>query len=511
MRTPFVFEEADERVTEKLAAFLALFLTPGDLVALHGELGAGKTTFARALIRAVLDDPRHEVPSPSFSLAQGYEEGRLALTHFDFYRLGGADELDELGLDEALESGVALIEWPERAGDALPSERLDIAFGDGPKRGTRRIALEGTGAWEKRLERLDAMMAFCAASSWRDARPSFLQGDASTRAYARLHRDGETAILMDSPSQSDGPPVRDGKPYSQLVHLAEDVRPFVAVAQALERAGLSVPSIIAHDLERGFLITGDLGNRVYDGEPGEAPSLEQLYRSACDVLVRLKPHVPRAPLPLPDGSSHTVPDFDLEAFLVEAELLLDWFYEAVHGAAPDEKVRASFTHLFTDLYAAVEGRDAAWILRDYHSPNLLWLPEREGVERVGVIDFQDAMRGHAAYDLVSLLQDARRDIPVALEADLYAYYCEARARADSGFDAEGFCAAYAVLGAQRNSKILGIFARLAKRDGKHGYLAHIPRVSSYLERDLAHPALAGLRAWFAEHLPAELRERARSF
>ena len=506
MNASTVFDEADERETEKLAAFLALFLKSGDLVALCGELGVGKTTFARALIRAVLDDPAYEVPSPSFSLAQAYVGGRLTLTHFDFYRLGGADELDELGLDEALAEGVAIVEWPERAGEALPAERLEITFDDGPRRATRRIALSGSDMWLARLERLKAMMAFCAASPWRDARPVFLQGDASTRAYARLHRDGETAILMDSPPQPDGPPVRDGKPYSQLVHLAEDVRPFVAVAQALERAGLSVPAIIAHDLEHGFLITGDLGNRVYDREAGTAPPLEELYRAACDVLVQLKPHAPHEPLPLPDGSSHTVPDFDLRAFLVEAELLLDWFYEAVHGAAPGGDVRTAFTGLFTDLYATIEGRETAWLLRDYHSPNLLWLPERKGVKRVGVIDFQDAMKGHAAYDLVSLLQDARRDIPAELEADLFADYCEARARADSGFDAGGFAATYAVLGAQRNSKIMGIFARLAKRDGKHGYLAHIPRVSAYLERNLGHPVLDELRAWFAMHLPAELRE-----
>ena len=148
------------------------------------------------------------------------------------------------------------------------------------------------------------------------------------------------------------------------------------------------------------------------------------------------------------------------------------------------------------------------MLRDYHSPNLLWLPEREGLARVGVIDFQDALKGHAAYDLVSLSQDARRDIPGDLEGRLYAHYCEARAQRDSAFEQDAFGAAYAALGAQRNSKILGIFARLAKRDGKHDYLAHIPRVSAYMERNLAHPALKSLRAWFDAHLPEVMRTKA---
>lgn len=505
MSADHLIDEADETAVARLADFLSIVLRPGDVVALSGELGAGKTIFARALIRAVLADPDHDVPSPSFSLVQNYEGGRLPLAHLDFYRLKGSDELEELGLFDALNDGAALIEWPERAADALPFDRLEIAFGDGAGPQTRRITLSGHGAWDERCARLVSLMVFCTASTWSDARPVFLQGDASTRSYARLHRNGETAILMNSPPTPDGPPIRGGKPYSALVHLAEDVRPFVAVAWALEKAGVSVPSIIEHDLEQGFLLTIDLGDRVYTSEAGEEPALEELYKAAADVLVHLKQYPPVESLPLPDGTVHSVPPFDFEAFLVEAELLLDWFYPAVHGTGADAKVREAYLASFRQLYASVDGKDPAWVLRDYHSPNLMWLPQNEGMARVGVIDFQDAMLGHAAYDVVSLLQDARRDIPAKLEAVLYDHYCEARSGADSKFDASAFAAAYAVFGAQRNSKILGIFARLAKRDGKHGYLAHIPRVSRYLERDLAHPSLAGLRAWFDEHLPPDSR------
>jgi aminoglycoside/choline kinase family phosphotransferase len=147
-------------------------------------------------------------------------------------------------------------------------------------------------------------------------------------------------------------------------------------------------------------------------------------------------------------------------------------------------------------------------LRDYHSPNLLWLPEREGLKRVGIIDTQDCLMGHPAYDLASMLQDARVDIDFGFADDLYAEYCGLRSR-DPSFDRAAFDVAYAILGAQRATKILGIFARLSKRDGKHGYLRHIPRVSRYLERNLAHPRLAGLKAWFDRHLPAVQRERQR--
>ncbi len=187
--------------------------------------------------------------------------------------------------------------------------------------------------------------------------------------------------------------------------------------------------------------------------------------------------------------------------------MLDWFYPAVHGHAAGDDARNTYLDTLRPLLGSVIGQDEDWVLRDYHSPNLLWLPDLEGIAQVGVIDFQDALVGHAAYDLVALLQDARRDIPEDLEGRLFAHYCRARARTEAGFDLASFSAAYAVLGAQRNCKILGIFTRLAKRDGKHDYLAHIPRVSGYLERNLAHPRLEQLRAWFGKNLPADLRAK----
>ena len=302
--------------------------------------------------------------------------------------------------------------------------------------------------------------------------------------------------------------MRDGKSYSALVHLAEDVKPFVAVANALDEAGFSVPRILAHDLENGFLICEDLGDRVFSCEPGEDPPLEELYRAAVDVLAALRVSPPETVLPLPGGGGHELPELDGDVLEIEAELLLDWFYPAVHGRTCPVTAHADFLGALREPFAAIEVSDDGWVLRDYHSPNLLWLPEREGRMRVGVIDFQDALKGHAAYDLVSLLQDARRDIADDLEGRLYAHYCDTRMRGDSEFDGQAFGAAYAVLGAQRNSKILGIFARLAKRDGKHGYLAHIPRVSAYLERNLAHRDLGRLRAWFDAHLPGDVRTKA---
>ena len=189
------------------------------------------------------------------------------------------------------------------------------------------------------------------------------------------------------------------------------------------------------------------------------------------------------------------------------ELLIDWYWQAVHGGPAPADARAEFLALWDAPFAMLGALPPAWVLRDYHSPNLLWLPERESVARVGIIDFQDAMRGPPAYDLVSLLQDARVDVPPDLEAHLLDHYCAGAGARQTGFDRDAFAFAYAALGAQRDTKILGIFARLAKRDGKPHYMRHNSRLWRYLERDLAHPQLSALKSWYDRHLPADARTR----
>jgi aminoglycoside/choline kinase family phosphotransferase len=312
---------------------------------------------------------------------------------------------------------------------------------------------------------------------------------------------GRNAILMNSPRQPDGPPIRDGKPYSALVHLAEDVTPFVAVASALRERGLSAPAVYAFDLDEGFLILEDLGDRLFTSEIAKGRSLAELYRPAVDVLAALARKPPPALLPIEGHAPYRLPAYDAEAMLTETSLLIDWFWPSLHGKPAPEALRQEYFGLWRPLLEDAAKADQGWVVRDYHSPNLMWLPERTGIKQVGILDFQDALKGPLAYDLVSLLQDARLDVPEALERDELARYCAARNAQSQHFSSDRFRTLYATLGAQRNSKILGIFARLAKRDGKRGYLAHIPRVARYLERDLAHPALAELRRFYARELP----------
>jgi len=189
----------------------------------------------------------------------------------------------------------------------------------------------------------------------------------------------------------------------------------------------------------------------------------------------------------------------MDAFLIEAELLLDWYLVSTAGA-PTDPVRKNFIALWREALEPAVNAPSTWVLRDYHSPNLLWLPERQSVARIGLLDFQDALMGPAAYDVASLLQDARVDVPESLEVALLSRYARARLT-DQRFDAADFAWLYATLAAQRATKILGIFARLDRRDGKPQYLRHVPRLLSYLQRSLAHPALAALRAWYAANLP----------
>ena len=519
MPVSHVISALSEPQLVRLGEDLAFAARRGDLIALRGELGAGKTTLARAIIRALAGGDGEDIPSPTFTLVQTYATPRMPVAHLDLYRLNAPAELEELGLDLALKQGIALVEWPERAGEALPGERLEILLEDATEAapnaevGTRRIALSASGDWGARLDRLAAMRGLVAGGGMAgtDTSLRYMQGDASVRRYARIIRgpepgSGSGGILMDWPRQPDGPAIRNGLPYSRLAHLAEDVRPFVAIAGALRSAGLSVPRILAQDLEHGFLLLEDLGDRVFAVEVRTGASDQaQLWRAATEALAALDGVQPPEAIPLADGSMHRIPTYDRDALAIETELLLDWYWPALRGTAVPAAERAEFVSLWAEVFDRLAAMPAAWVLRDYHSPNLLWLPEREGIARVGVIDFQDAMRGPAAYDLVSLLQDARVDVAAELEAQLFDHYCALVTARRTGFDRDAFTFAYAALGAQRNTKILGIFARLARRDSKPAYLRHIPRLWRYLERDLAHPALAPLKRWYDRNLPAEAR------
>ncbi len=318
------------------------------------------------------------------------------------------------------------------------------------------------------------LQAFLTDSHWQAAERRDLAGDASNRRYERLlHPDGRRAVLMDAPPEK-----------------GEFVRPFVAIAKHLTTIGLSAPEILHQDAKHGFLLLEDLGDDLFARVVASDPTLEHpLYQCAVDVLLDLH----QAPAP-ENVAEYTAP---MKANM--AALAWRWYARAA-GVEFEDKAQC-FEQRFEPILAKYAPNQNVLIQRDYHAENLLWLPDRTGAARVGLLDFQDALIGHKAYDLVSLLQDARRDVSVGTEIEMRNQYV-----AKSGSDPAEFDAAYHVLGAQRNLRIIGVFARLCMHFGKAHYVDLIPRVWHLLDRDLQHPALADVARSIKADLPAPTPE-----
>lgn len=312
--------------------------------------------------------------------------------------------------------------------------------------------------------------AFISAAGWDNADIVPLAGDASFRRYFRVVRGEHSAVLMDAP-----PP-------------HEDPRPFINIAEHLTAQGFSAPEILARDLEQGLVLIEDFGSErmreVIEQFPGQERAI---YEGVVDLLVDLHTK-PAAPIRL----------YDRNEYQRETGLLTEWYCPEV---GLDDVDSQGFIAAWDAVLATVleQQNPPVTVLRDYHAENIMLVGERSGHARWGLLDFQDALAGHPAYDLVSVLEDARRDVPEQLEAAMLDRYCAA-----SGAG-QAFRDAYWVLGAQRNTKILGIFTRLARRDGKTHYLGYQPRMWGLLERDLAHAALGPVKDWFDANIPADKR------
>lgn len=482
---------ADEAATKRLGEDLAMALRPGDVLALQGDLGAGKSTLARALIRALADDPALDVPSPTFTLVQSYDT-RVPVHHFDLYRLSFADELEELGFPEVLKDGAALIEWPERAGNRLPATAITVELvhqGEG-----RVVRIQGEGGGFERIVRSLAMRDFLDGAGWGMASRRHFVGDASARSYEIVALANRAPrVLMNSPRLVLGPPVRDGKPYAEIAHTAQTVAAFVGVDKLLREVGIAAPEIHAQDLDSGFLLIEHLGTEGLLSPDG-MPMVER-YRPVAELLAFM--HGKRWPdrVAVAAERDHIIPPFDRDAMLIEAELLIDWYLPAFRGHPASEEERVAFREAWSAVLDRIEGAETTLMLRDVQSPNFIWREDRQGFDKLGVVDFQDALIGPSAYDVASLALDPRVTIEPAFERTVVDAYISARTAAGS-FDRPAFEQGYAIMGAQRHSKILGIFVRLDRRDGKPHYLKHLPRIRDYLRRLLTHPALAEVRVLY---------------
>ena len=323
----------------------------------------------------------------------------------------------------------------------------------------------------------DALIqGFLERAGWADVPRRPLAGDASFRRYDRLQSSARRAVLMDAP-----PP-------------HEDVRPFLKVARLLRKLDLSAPEILAEDIEAGLLLLEDFGDRTYTRLLADGGDEAALYRLAVDVLIALhRRFEPESGLGLPP--------YDETRLLNEAALLVDWYLPAVSGRPTPAALREDYLAIWRALLPLANAVPATLVLRDYHVDNLMLLDGRTGLAACGLLDFQDAVIGSPAYDLVSLLEDARRDVSPDLASSLSKYYLAAFPKVERA----AFTTAAAVLAAQRNCKILGIFTRLAVRDHKPKYLVHTARLWRLVDGDISHPALAPMRHWLDRHVPAELR------
>nr|WP_242463567.1 phosphotransferase [Rhodothalassium salexigens] len=334
--------------------------------------------------------------------------------------------------------------------------------------------------------RIALLDRFLHGQGWAAAARAPIAGDASFRRYWRLTDGaGGRVIVMDAPPDR------------------EDTRPFAALAGHLTDQGLSAPRVLATDHDNGFLLLEDLGDDTFTRVLAAAPGREAaLYEAAVDTLVALgRAPAPEA-LPVPGDGGHRLGAYDRAALLSEAALMTDWYLpELGHGPDP-ASARADLAGLLAPLMPAMVAARPVLVLRDYHVDNLMWLPDRAAPAGVGLLDFQDALLGHPAYDLVSLLQDVRRPIPADLEERLLARYIAA-----SGEDPAAFRLAYRLLGVQRNLKIAGIFTRLWRRDAKPVYLPLIPRAWALVARNLAGPETAALEAWLDRVVPPDRRSR----
>lgn len=359
-------------------------------------------------------------------------------------------------------------------------------------------------------DRGQAARAFLKQAGWGEAVLTPLPGDASTRHYLRAEQSGRIAMLMDQPQGAETPPSppdasaeeRRALGYNAIARLAgADCARFVAVADYLRAHGLSAPEIYAADPTQGFVLMEDLGARLYADVIPAGSDEAELYRGAVDALTRL--HREAAPAMLAAGTP--LYTYDDTALLAEIELMTEWFFPTGLGRAATEDEVAEHRALWRATLAPVLTVEPVFVHRDYHAQNLLWLSDRKALARIGVIDFQDAVAGTKSYDLISLIEDARRDVTPDLAEAMTRHYLAAMKAQGTGVDEETHRAEMAVIAAQRNAKIVGIFARLAKRDRKPRYLDYLPRVWNYLTRDLQHPALAELQRWYDARITTEAR------
>lgn len=472
---------ANIRELEDLARVISKILVKGDIVALIGEIGSGKTTFSKRLINELTSIHINEINSPTFNLYTIYDKNGVQVNHYDFYRVENSEDLLEIDLIESYKSGITIIEWADKYINALKNDYIEVHLKE--KKNHREYQVIGRGSFRQRIKNANSLEYFLDQTNLKINRQEDIKGDASKRKYHRLYTENSTLILMDSSQE---------KKIASPTKLSTSINDYIHICKYLEKINIRVPKLFYTDTENEYLIEEDFGDLQYS-QVVSAGNFKELYQPAISTLL----HITRINHPHDlevDGMKYKIPEYDNMTYLNEIEIFIKFYWPYKKGHICSPSTQNEFMDIFNELLGKLSS-DKSLVLRDFHSPNLMFLNTEKNHRKCGVIDFQDALIGHPIYDLVSLSQDARVTITEEQENFLLEQYKVEFDYNNYNFDKSTIMDQYCILGAQRSLKILGIFARLSIIDNRNDYIGHMPRIINYIRKNMKNSNLSNLSNW----------------
>ena len=459
--------------------YIAPIFEKGDLLALNGEIGSGKTTLTKHLINYLTATRIDEINSPTYNLCQTYSNEDLIISHYDFYRLDYLQEIEELDINDSIKNNFTIIEWANKFSSILPKDHIEIQIDN--KSDKREYKILFHGEYAKKIAGHKNRLSFLSNSNLNIKKITNMRGDASKRKYFRVNDGKENFVLMDASEDS-----------IKKNTTSKTITDFIIFRQYLEDIGLRVPKIYEFDIQKQLILEEDLGLTTYD-ELYSKLSFQDLINPAIESLLILV-HSNYKNINDLDGKAFEPQNFDEKVFINESKIFIDYYWPYVKNSICPEEEKYEFLSIIENIYSDLS-TDKTLVLRDYHSPNLHYLQNEKGHKKCALIDFQDALLGHPLYDLVSLAQDARFTISEDQERYIVDTFKDKFLFNDFQLSKSSFNEQYKILAIQRSLKILGIFARLSLLEGKNNYIIHMPRVLDYIRRSMDCSLLNNLTHW----------------